>query len=156
MWNRLRARRFAAAVAVAYALAPPATTAASSLPVVVVKAPGAQLHVEVATTPEQQERGLMYRTSLPAHTGMVFVFPSDGPVTFWMKNTLVPLDMVFVGADGRVRTVYAKVAPAPPSMPDDAIPREAGEAKYVIELPAGEAAGDGIVPGIVLPIPHPR
>ena len=95
----------------------------------------------------------MYRTALPAHTGMLFVFASDGPVGFWMKNTLVPLDMVFVAGDGRVRIVFRHVAPAPPSMADDAIPREDGTAKYVIELPSGEASRDGIVPGVTLTIP---
>ena len=94
----------------------------------------------------------MYRTSLAPHTGMLFVFGSDGPIAFWMKNTLVPLDMVFAGADGRVRTVFRNVAPAAPSMPDDLIPRENGVAKYVIELPAGEASRDGIAPGVTLAI----
>jgi uncharacterized membrane protein (UPF0127 family) len=127
--------------------------AASALPVIVVHAPAADLRLEVATTPAQQEQGLMYRTSLAPHTGMLFVFGSDGPVAFWMKNTLVPLDMLFVAADGRVRTVSRNVAPAPPSMPDDQIPRENGTAKYVIELPAGEASRDGISPGVTLAIP---
>lgn len=133
----------------ATAQAPPA----SPLPVVVVRAPSADLRLEVATTPEQQERGLMYRTSLPPHTGMLFVFASDGALAFWMKNTLVPLDMVFVAAGGRVRSVARNVAPATPSMSDEQIPRENGAGKYVIELPAGEAARDGIVPGVTLALP---
>lgn len=140
-------------MAAAFALVTAIASAASALPVVVVRAPAADLHLEVATTPDQQERGLMYRTSLAPHTGMLFVFDTDGPVAFWMKNTLVPLDMVFVAAGGRVRSVYRNVAPAPPSMADDAIPRENGTAKYVIELPAGEASGDGIAPGVPLTIP---
>lgn len=140
------------AVAVALALA---TLGAAALPVVVVRAPAANLRLEVAVTPDQQERGLMFRTSLAPHTGMLFVFDRDEQVAFWMKNTLVALDMVFVGADGTVRTVYANVQPAPPSMPDDAIPREPGVAKYVIELPAGEARPDGITAGVKLKIPHP-
>ena len=96
----------------------------------------------------------MYRTSLAPHTGMLFVFDADQQVAFWMKNTLVPLDMAFVAADGTVRKVFANVAPAPPSARDEDIPRESAAAKFVIELPAGEAARDGIVPGVKLTIPH--
>lgn len=139
------------AVAIALVLA---TLGAAALPVVVVHAPGADLRLEVAVTPDQQERGLMYRTSLAPHTGMLFVFDRDEQVAFWMKNTLVALDMVFVGSDGTVRTVYRNVQPAPPSVPDDAIAREAGIAKYVIELPAGEARPDGIAAGVKLTIPR--
>jgi len=92
----------------------------------------------------------MYRTSLPANTGMLFVFGSDGPVDFWMKNTLIPLDMVFVAADGTVRKVFARVPVVSPALPDGRIPLEESSGQYVIELPAGEAAADGIVPGTKL------
>jgi len=115
--------------------------------VVVVHAPKADLHLEVARTSKQREYGLMNRTSLPPHTGMIFVFPVDGAVAFWMKNTLVPLDMVFVGTDGTVRLVDANVAVVPPSTPDAQIPLENGSGRYVIELPAGEASQDGIITG---------
>ncbi|HEY1655198.1 MAG TPA: DUF192 domain-containing protein [Candidatus Tumulicola sp.] len=136
------------------ALAPAiATTAPSGLPVVVVHAPSADLHLEVARTPADQERGLMNRTAIAPHTGMLFVFERDDAVEFWMKNTLVPLDMIFIGSDGAVRKIYANV-PAPlPSLPDERIPREPGVAKYVIELGAGEAARDGITQGSRLVIP---
>lgn len=149
--NLLRASALAVAATLAPAIAPAAT-----LPVVVVHAPHADLHLEVAVSPDDQERGLMYRTSLPPHTGMLFVFDADQPVAFWMKNTLVALDMLFVGADGTVRTVYRNVAPAPLTMHDEDIPRENGQAKYVIELPAGDADTDGITPGSKLTIPHLR
>jgi uncharacterized membrane protein (UPF0127 family) len=125
----------------------------SPLPVIVLHAPQATLHLEVARNDPQRERGLMDRTSLPEHTGMLFVFDNDGPVTFWMKDTLIPLDMVFVAADGTVRLVDAAVAPAPRNAPDPAIPIEPGVAKYVIELPSGEAARDGIKGGTHLTIP---
>lgn len=115
-----------------------------------MSAPSAQLHLEVASTGAQRECGLMYRTSLPEHTGMLFVFAADAPLEFWMKNTLVPLDMVFVAADGTVRTVYANVATVPSTLPDDRIPLEPGVAKYVIELPAREAARDEIFTGTKL------
>lgn len=112
-----------------------------------ITAPKATLHLEVAQTEAQRERGLMDRRSLAPHTGMIFVFDTDGPVEFWMKDTLIPLDMIFVGEDGTVRRVLAHVPVVKPSLPDDQIPRESGTAKYVIELSAGEAAKDGIVPG---------
>lgn len=123
---------------------------AATLAAVVVHAPKADLRLDVARTDAQREYGLMNRKSLPSHTGMIFVFPQDDNVAFWMKDTLVPLDMVFVGADGTVRLVDANVPTVPPSLPDAQIPLERGAAKYVIELPAGEASLDGIVTGVRL------
>jgi len=123
---------------------------ALALPVVTIAAPNAQLRLEVANTPATREYGLMNRTSVPEHTGMIFVFDQDAPIQFWMKNTLVPLDMVFVAGDGSVRSVYANVPTVPPTLSDDKIPLEGGVAKYVIELAAGEAARDGLVAGTKL------
>jgi uncharacterized protein len=116
----------------------------------IVHAPKADLTLEVARTEPQRERGLMDRRTLPAHTGMIFVFERDEPVAFWMKNTLVSLDMVFVAADGTVRRVFAKVPVLNPQPQDDRIPRESAQAEYVIELPAGEASRDGIAAGVKL------
>ena len=94
------------------------------------------------------------RTAIAPHTGMLFVFDRDGAVRFWMKDTLMPLDMVFIGSDGTVRKVYANVPTVSPALPDAEIPLEPGVAKYVIELGAGEAARDGIVEGLRLAIPN--
>lgn len=123
---------------------------AFALPTVVVHAPRAELTLEVASTDAQRERGLMDRTAIPPRTGMIFVFERDEPVEFWMKETLVPLDMIFIAADGTVRRVYSNVPVVAPTMADESIPREGGEAKYVIELRAGEASQDGIAQGIKL------
>jgi uncharacterized protein len=123
---------------------------AAALQTVVVHAPRTDLTLEVARTEPQREHGLMDRTNVPRHTGMIFVFARDEPISFWMKDTLVPLDMVFVAADGRVRKVFANVPVVSRSLPDDEIPRETATAKYVIELHAGEAAEDGIVEGVRL------
>lgn len=120
------------------------------LPITYVDAPKTRLALETATTAAQQERGLMNRTSLPPHTGMIFVFSSDSQVSFWMKDTLIPLDMIFVESDGTVRRVFARVPVVAPNAPDKAIPLETGRARYVIELASGEAAADGIRPGIRL------
>lgn len=132
---------------------------ASALPTVVVRAPKADLTLEVARTASQREHGLMNRTALPPHTGMIFVFERDEFVDFWMKNTLLPLDMIFIAADGTVRRVYANVPVLHPQPSDYQIPLEGAQAKYVIELPAGEASPDGIAHGLKLDlrgIPPPQ
>ena len=121
-----------------------------SLPAIVAHAPKAALRLQVARTEDQRERGLMSVTALKPHTGMVFVFDQDGPVAFWMKDTLIPLDMVFLAPDGVVRKVYANVPVVSPQLSDDQIPREQGNAKYVVELAAGEAQRDGLRAGTKL------
>jgi uncharacterized protein len=128
-----------------------AQPAPSPQPFLMLKAPLAMLSLEVADTQAKQERGLMYRTSLAAHTGMIFIFNRDDVVEFWMKNTLIPLDMVFVAADGYVRSVSANVPATTADTPDDRVARVLGRAKFVLELPAGEAAEDGLRAGARLP-----
>jgi uncharacterized membrane protein (UPF0127 family) len=118
-----------------------------TLATIALQAPRAELRVQVAKTAPERSRGLMGVTKLPLHTGMLFVFEKDEPVAFWMKDTLIPLDMVFVGGDGTVRRVYASVPVVSPSLPDEKIPLEQGTAKFVIELSSGEAARDGLAPG---------
>ena len=113
-------------------------------------APKAVLMLAVARTEEQREDGLMYRRSLGRHSGMLFIFPSDGPVAFWMKDTLIPLDMIFVSHAGIVRKIFKDVPVVDPKLPDEKIPLENGNAEYVIELPANEASADGIVVGTSL------
>jgi uncharacterized membrane protein (UPF0127 family) len=117
---------------------------------IVVHAPKADLALEVARTEAQREFGLMNRTSLAPHGGMIFVFASDGPIEFWMKDTLIPLDMVFVGADGTVRKIFRNVPVLAPQTPDNKIPLESGNAKYVIELAGGDASNEGLVEGTKL------
>jgi uncharacterized membrane protein (UPF0127 family) len=99
-------------------------------------------NVEVATTPEQLARGLMFRRVLPRDEGMLFVFPQEGEQSFWMKNTWIPLDMLFVRKDGTVFRVVANATPF------DLTPiPSGGPALAVIELNGGEAGRQGIVPG---------
>jgi len=124
--------------------------AASALATIVVHAPKADLTLEVARTESQREHGLMDRRLVSPHTGMLFVFERDENVDFWMKDTLVPLDMIFVAADGTVRRVFSNVRVVAPTLPDEQIPREGAQAKYVIELAAGEASTDGIAAGVKL------
>lgn len=116
---------------------------------------GVSLKLEYATTEAAREQGLGNRVSLMWNEGMLFVFPKDDYYGFWMKDTLIPLDMVFVGADGVVRRVYSKVPVVPLSLPDAQIPLEQGKAKYVIELPSGEAQADGLKTGVRIGgLPH--
>lgn len=97
--------------------------------------------MEIAKTPEAQERGLMYRTALAEDAGMVFDFDNVHHATFWMHNTCIPLDMVFVSEDKLVIGVVT----APP-LNDD--PRSVpGLSKYVVELAAGVAKKRGIAIG---------
>jgi hypothetical protein len=127
-----------------------ATPPPQHLPTMTVAAPKATLTLQIAKTDEQRERGLMSVKKLAPHTGMLFVFEEEAPIEFWMKDTLIPLDMIFVGADCTVRNVYSNVPVVPLDTPDDQIPRRDGTAKYVIELAADEAPADAIIPGVKL------
>jgi hypothetical protein len=116
-----------------------------------VRAPAAVLELRVAGTFETREYGLMCVRSMPQADGMIFVFTGgDARQAFWMKNTLIPLDMVFVLKNGRVNNVDANVPATALGTPDERLPSYYGTGSYVIELNAGEAARAGIVPGTVL------
>ncbi|MFC4357891.1 DUF192 domain-containing protein [Halobium salinum] len=106
--------------------------------------------LEVANEVEEWERGLMGRETLPAGRGMLFEFPDEAPRTFWMKSTLVPLDIVFADGDGVVLNV-AHASPEP-GVDDDDLRRYAsdGEAQYVVEVNRGVANETGIGPGTQL------
>jgi uncharacterized membrane protein (UPF0127 family) len=106
---------------------------------------GQSFSVELATDGPSRERGLMMRTSLAPGHGMLFVFPHAGPQGFWMKNTLIPLDILYFDADRRLVSVQQNV---PPCKADPcAIYPSAGPARYVLELSAGTAARIGLKVG---------
>jgi uncharacterized membrane protein (UPF0127 family) len=98
--------------------------------------------VEVAATPEQQARGLMYRRALAGDRGMIFPYDPPQPVGFWMKNTLIPLDIIFIRADGRIARIAANTTPhSLESVPS-------GEpVATVLEIRGGRAAELGIRAG---------
>jgi uncharacterized membrane protein (UPF0127 family) len=98
--------------------------------------------VEVADTEASRARGLMFRKSIAPDSGMLFDFKTPQEVAFWMKNTLVPLDMLFVAANGRVLSVARN---APP-LSETPIP-SGGEVLFVIEIAGGRAAQIGAEPG---------
>jgi hypothetical protein len=98
--------------------------------------------VEVATTNEQQERGLMFRKSLRSDAGMIFVWPQDQVMNMWMKNTLISLDMLFVTHDGRITKIAANAAPL------DLTPLSSdAPVRAVIEIGGGESLRQNIKTG---------
>ena len=101
-----------------------------------------RFRVEVARTAAEQAKGLMFRTELADDEGMLF--PRNPPrfASFWMKNTVIPLDIIFVGTDGRISNIAAMTTPY--SL--ESIPSE-GVATAVLEIRGGRAAELGIVPG---------
>jgi uncharacterized protein len=107
-----------------------------------------QFTVEVAATPEQQERGLMFRKSLAGDHGMIFPYDPPQDVSFWMKNTLIPLDIIFIRSDGTIiRITHAKAL--------DVSPLPAGEpVAAVLEIRGGRAAELGIKEGDVASWTH--
>jgi uncharacterized membrane protein (UPF0127 family) len=98
--------------------------------------------VEVVDTPKARARGLMFRKSMPADHGMLFEFKAEGPVSMWMKNTYIPLDMVFIGRDGRVVGVAADAEPF-----SERIIASPEPAYAVLELNAGAARRISLAPG---------
>ena len=104
--------------------------------------------VDVAATPEQQEYGLMFARSLAPNRGMIFPYDPPQQVAFWMKNTLIPLDIIYVRADGRI----GRIADAKPL---DETPLPSGEpAALVLEIRSGRAAELGIRAGDKVDWPH--
>ena len=102
----------------------------------------ARFTVELALTPEEQARGLMFREALAPSAGMLFVYDRAQPVAFWMRNTLIPLDMVFVDEAGEVTKVHAEAVPGD----ETPIPSD-GPVRAVLEIPGGMAARLGLAPG---------
>jgi uncharacterized membrane protein (UPF0127 family) len=104
--------------------------------------------VEIADTEEQRQRGLMFRRELPEGTGMLFDFKREQDVSFWMQNTYVPLDMIFIRADGRILRIAQNTEPLSTKL----VP-SGGRVLAVLEVIAGTARKLGIAPGDV--VEHP-
>ncbi|MEQ8664553.1 MAG: DUF192 domain-containing protein [Rhodospirillales bacterium] len=100
------------------------------------------LTAEVADTPETRQRGLMFRESLEWRHGMLFDFRVERPVTFWMKNTPLALDMLFIGADGVIDGIAADVQPF-----DETMRASPGPVRAVLELRGGASERFGIRSG---------
>lgn len=116
----------------------------------VVRAQGAdhRFRVEVAATAQERARGLMFRNQMAADHGMLFVFDTEGERYFWMKNTPLPLDIIFIATNGEIVSIAADTSP----YSEDTIPSN-GPARYVLELNAGTAAKLGFGPGDLVSSP---
>jgi hypothetical protein len=99
-------------------------------------------HVELALTPQQQAHGLMGRTQMAEDAGMLFVFPAEGERSFWMKNTLIPLDMLFIKKDGTIMRAHDAAKPN-----DLTSIKSNGPALAVLEINGGVAKKLGIMDG---------
>ena len=98
--------------------------------------------VELASTPQEQATGLMFRRELPEGRGMLFDFHRDQPTSFWMKNTYIPLDMIFIRADGRILRIAENTMP----LSETLVP-SGGPVRAVLEVIGGTAKKLGIAPG---------
>lgn len=138
------------ALSLALGLCACAALAARPLPTTEVEVGGQRFKVEVAADDASRARGLMFRESMPLDHGMLFVFEHEQPLAFWMKNTRIPLDILYFDAGRRLVSVSADTPPCRtaycPSYPS------AGPARYVLELNAGKARELQLQPGALLRI----
>ena len=100
------------------------------------------VHVEVVDTPDTRARGLMYRRDLAADAGMLFVFEAESDQHFWMKNTPLPLDMIFIGANHKIVGIVADTRPFTTNSQSVGTPSQ-----YVVEVHAGFCAAHRIATG---------
>jgi uncharacterized membrane protein (UPF0127 family) len=130
------------AACLAFIAAAPAHAAGRATIEIVSKTGVHAFSVELATNNAELERGLMFRKSLPEGQGMLFDFKVDQPVSFWMHNTYIPLDMIFINGRGRIAHIVENATP----MSDTLIPSEY-PVRAVLEVIAGTAGKLGIAVG---------
>lgn len=114
----------------------------SSLTIETASGAHLRFQIELALTPAQQAQGLMFRQKMAADAGMLFVYPTPQPAAYWMQNTYIPLDMLFITPDGRIERIRENAEPlstAPIEGPS--------KTKAVLEINGGLAARLGIRPG---------
>ncbi len=104
--------------------------------------------VEVARTPREHSQGLMFRRRMAPDAGMLFVYDPPRPVSMWMRNTYLPLDMLFIAPDGRISRIVERTVP----LSEENIPSR-GTVRAVLELNAGTADRLGIKPGATVTTP---
>jgi len=105
--------------------------------------------VEIADDGAERAKGLMFRDHLAADAGMLFDYGTEQEASFWMQNTLIPLDMVFIGADGVVKTIHVNARP----LDTTSIPSEV-PIRFVLEIPGGRSTEIGLAVGDKME--HPR
>lgn len=108
----------------------------------------AQFHIEIADTERARAKGLMYRESLPRGAGMLFVFQAPAKLAFWMRNTLIELDLLFVDETGRISHIHNRAQPL-----DETVISSNGKALAVLEINGGLAAAYGV--GVGSEMRHP-
>ncbi len=115
-----------------------------------VEVKGKRFYVEIADTTEKQARGLMFRDELADNRGMLFVFRREAPRAFWMRNTRIPLDIIYLDRDLRVVSITHNARPCR-TQRCPSYPRE-GPAMYVLEVNAGQARSLGLERGDTLTV----
>ncbi|MFZ5669872.1 MAG: DUF192 domain-containing protein [Pseudomonadota bacterium] len=120
---------------------PPAAASLETLTIETTRGPAA-FRVEIADDEAERQRGLMFRDRLAPDAGMLFIWTRAAPRAFWMKNTLIPLDIIYIGADGRIVSIAAMTEP----FSEEPIPSD-GPALGVLEIAGGRAAQLGVKPG---------
>jgi uncharacterized membrane protein (UPF0127 family) len=141
---RLRIAHVRAALAVVLCVLAACSPSRAAGTVELVSSSGAvvPVAVELATTPEARQLGLMYRDQLAPGTGMLFIFPHAAEQSFWMRNTKIPLDIVYIDDAGKIVRLYARTTPySEKSLPSGSAVR------FVLEVPGGFCAEHGIREG---------
>ncbi|HLD03771.1 MAG TPA: DUF192 domain-containing protein [Candidatus Dojkabacteria bacterium] len=100
----------------------------------------AELFVEIADTPDEQSRGLMYRTSLEKNHGMLFIFQDSQPLYFFMKNTYIPLDIIFINSEFTIIDIHENV----PALQESPLISSSVPSKYALEIASGSISSNGI------------
>ncbi len=98
--------------------------------------------IEIADDPDEQVRGLMFRPALPADAGMLFIFDPPRPANFWMRNTMIPLDMIFIDDTGRIESIAERTDPY-----SEQVSSSRGDVRAVLEINGGLSRALGIGPG---------
>jgi len=98
--------------------------------------------IEIADDPAEQARGLMFRPALPADAGMLFVYETPRPANFWMRNTMIALDMIFIDDTGRIESIAERADPY-----SERVSSSRGDVRAVLEINGGLARALGIGPG---------
>ncbi|WP_027555223.1 DUF192 domain-containing protein [Bradyrhizobium sp. Cp5.3] len=143
VWSRARGWLAAVLLVTSFVVVNAPVRAASFQSLEIVTKNGVQVFsVEMATTEEEKQTGLMYRKELADGKGMLFDFNPEQEVSMWMKNTYISLDMIFIRADGRILRIAENTEPF-----STKIISSQGLARAVLEVPAGTAQKYGIRPG---------
>lgn len=135
-------RRAGAALAILVVAAPLAACSDEGKLVLHTATGDYDFNVEVVDTPESRAQGLMFRQELADDAGMLFDFQEEREVSFWMRNTFIPLDMIFVGSDGVVKTIHVNARPQDPTSIPSQVP-----VQFVLEIPGGRSEEIGLKPG---------